>query len=298
MNRILFVLLCGIVGALPLAAQEKDKRLIDRPKNYDLGIAVPKGQPSFHPWTPPATKEAWEARKPILKEQLLVSQGMWPMPEKAPLNAVIHGKIERDGYTVEKVFFASHPGHYVTGNLYRPTGTNGKMPAVLYPHGHWANARLSTAKSWASRQEERRRSDRGKLEILPPGRLRHARPAGLRRLPSTTWSATPTASRSPIAKASRTSKPSCGCKRSWACKPGTASAPSISCRACPTSIPTRIGVTGASGGGTQTFILAAIDDRVAASFPAVMVSTPCRAAASARTARTCASAPATSSWPA
>src|SRR6266478_8788778 len=141
MKRILIAFLVGIIGALPTFGQEQDKRLTEKPKHYNL---------PYHPWTPPATKEAWEARKPILKEQLLVSQGMWPMPEKAPLDAVVHGKIERDGYTVEKVFFVSHPGHYVTGNLYRPTGKTGKMPALLYTHGHWANARLSTANTWAA----------------------------------------------------------------------------------------------------------------------------------------------------
>ena len=61
-----------------------------------------------------------------------MAEGLWPMPEKTPLNAVIHGKIERDGYTIEKVFFASMPGHYVSGNLYRPTGKTGKLPAVLF----------------------------------------------------------------------------------------------------------------------------------------------------------------------
>src|SRR6185369_7651281 len=114
------------VTALPLTAQEKDRRLTEKPRHYNL---------PNHPWAPPATKEAWEARKTVLKEQLLVSQGLWPMPEKVALNAVVHGKIEREGYTVEKVFFVSHPGHYVSGNLYRPTSVTGKRPAILYAHG-------------------------------------------------------------------------------------------------------------------------------------------------------------------
>src|SRR5438270_10380102 len=64
------------------------------------------------------------------------------MPELPYLHPVIHGKIDRDGYTIEKVFFASYPGHYVSGNLYRPKGKTGKLPGVLCPHGHWANGRF------------------------------------------------------------------------------------------------------------------------------------------------------------
>src|SRR6202030_3100842 len=78
---------------------------------------------------------------------------LWPLPEKTALNAVVHGKIERDGYTVEKVFFASHPGHYVSGNLYRPTGKKGPLPGVLCPHGHWANGRFFEATEKAARKE-------------------------------------------------------------------------------------------------------------------------------------------------
>lgn len=61
--------------------------------------------------------------------------------------------------------------------------------------------------------------------------------------------------------------------------------------------PTRVAITGASGGGTQTMILAALDDRIALSFPAVMVSTAMQGAAPARTPPCCASAGATSTSP-
>src|SRR5947209_3177403 len=96
-------------------------------------------------FTPPATLKEWDARRQALREQVLVAEGLWPMPEKTPLNAVIHGKIDRDEYTIEKVFFESMPGHYVSGNLYRPKGKTGKLPGVLFPHGHWQDARFYDA---------------------------------------------------------------------------------------------------------------------------------------------------------
>lgn len=88
------------------------------------------------------TKDAWSARAEELRQQILVSAGLWPTPPKQPIKAVIFDKLDRGDHTVEKVYFESYPGFYVTGNLYRPKNANGKLPAVLCPHGHWAYGRL------------------------------------------------------------------------------------------------------------------------------------------------------------
>ena len=61
---------------------------------------------------------------------------------ETPLNPVIHGRLDQGDYTVEKVYFESMPGFFVTGSLFRPKGKSGKCPGVLCPHGHWANGRF------------------------------------------------------------------------------------------------------------------------------------------------------------
>ena len=90
------------------------------------------------------SKAAWDNRARDIREQVLLSCGLWPMPEKTPLSANVFGKLERDGYSVEKVYFQSSPGFYVCGNLYRPLGKGaGPFPAILNPHGHWDNGRMA-----------------------------------------------------------------------------------------------------------------------------------------------------------
>ncbi len=229
-----------------------------------------------HPWgfAPAFSDRAtWETRADFLRHQALVAQGLWPMPPKTPLNAVIHGSIDRDAYTVEKVFFASMPGHYVSGNLYRPKGKTGKLPGVLCPYGHW-----------------------------PEGRFWWRDDAGVKKEIDSGAESDPVAARSPL-------QANCAMLARMGCvvfqydmvgycdstkiphREGFLDAESIlrlqsfmglqtwnSVRSMdfllslPDVDPERIAITGSSSGGTQTMALDAVDPRATVAFPMVMVS--------------------------
>ena len=92
----------------------------------------------FFPFFVPDTLADWEKRAEELRLRIKVACGLHPMPVRSPLHPVIHGKITRPGFTVEKVYFESHPGLYVTGLLFKPEVliTGKKYPTVLCPHGH------------------------------------------------------------------------------------------------------------------------------------------------------------------
>jgi hypothetical protein len=82
------------------------------------------------------TKEDWEKRRPELRRQFLEMIGLWPLPPRTDLNAVITGKVDAEHFTIEKLHFQSIPGLYVTANLYVPKKTLFPAPAVLYVCGH------------------------------------------------------------------------------------------------------------------------------------------------------------------
>jgi dienelactone hydrolase len=87
------------------------------------------------------TPEQWQARRPRLRQEYLDMLGLWPLPEKTTLHASVTGTVSRDPVFIEKLHFQSRPGLYVTGNLYRPMKTEGKLPAVLYVCGHSGRGR-------------------------------------------------------------------------------------------------------------------------------------------------------------
>lgn len=117
---------------LPVQARD-DRRLLER-RSSSTGYTLPPYE-SLH---------EWETRATALRRRILVTAGLWPEPERTPLRPRLWDRLERDGYTIEKVAFESLPGFYVTGNLYRPVGVAAgtRVPGVLNPHGHFREGRL------------------------------------------------------------------------------------------------------------------------------------------------------------
>ena len=85
------------------------------------------------------TRAQWQQRQEKVRKTLRDIVG--PFPERTPLNARVTGTIEKDGYHVEKLVYESMPGFYVTAALFVPAGLQEaerqeKAPAILYASGH------------------------------------------------------------------------------------------------------------------------------------------------------------------
>ena len=237
-------------------------------------------------FTLPSNPEAWSDRADRLRRQVLIACGLWPMPTRSQAHAVVHGKIDRDDYTVEKVYLESFPGHFVTGNLYRPKHFEGRRPAVLCPHGHWPDGRFLDQGAEKIRQE----LIEGRERFEVGGRYPlQARCVQLARMGCVVFHYDMVGYADSVQLGHRDGlRPAMDTPENWGyfsvqaelrlqSTMGLQTYNSICALDWISSLADvdrrRIGVTGGSGGGTQTFILAAVDSRPAVVFPAVMVST-------------------------
>ena len=198
-----------------------------------------------------AALSEWQQRAAYLREHILASAGLLPMPDKAPLNPHVFDERRHDDYSVLKVYFESLPGFFVTGNLYRPSGA-GPFPAILSPHGHWTNGRLENTEITST-----------------PGRAINLARQGFVVFSYDMIGYTD----------SRQLPHDFGGQREnlWGLSlSGLQLWNSIRSVDFLESLPEvdrgKIGCTGESGGGTQTFLLAAVDERIKVAAPVNMIS--------------------------
>src|SRR5882672_2985907 len=82
------------------------------------------------------TADDWNAHKEQYRQQLAEMLGLWPMPEKTDLHATITGRIDQGDFIVENLHYQSMPHLYVTANLYLPKKIESRLPAIVYVCGH------------------------------------------------------------------------------------------------------------------------------------------------------------------
>lgn len=196
--------------------------------------------------------EAWQEKQKVLRAQLFEMLGLDPMPEKTDLKATVTGSLEREGIIVEKIHFQSRPGLYVTANLYRPATVEKPLPTILYLCGHGEEKKDGV--SYGNKVHYQHHGvwfakngyvclvldtlQLGEIEGIHHGTYRYDRwwwnnrgytPAGV---------------------------------EAWNCIRALdylETRPEVDAK--------RIGATGRSGGGSYTWIISALDERIAASAP-------------------------------
>ncbi len=206
------------------------------------------------PYTFPGyTQAEWEEKASALRQQIRVATGLVPLLEPTPLNATVFGKIEHDDYTVEKVHFEPFPGFFTTGNLYRPNGKQGPFPGIVSPHGHWGRGRLEDIERGSIPARCINFAKQGyvifaydMLGYNDSGKQIEHRYGGAR---EALWGLS--AMGLQLLNGIRAID-------------FLESLPDVDAE--------QLGCTGASGGGTQTFILTAVDERIKVSAPVNMIS--------------------------
>ena len=188
-------------------------------------------------------KAQWEQRAEALRGQILKGAKLSPLPERTPLNAQIHKRRQYDGYSVESVGFEAAPGFFVYGSLYRPA-EKGTYPAVLCPHGH---ARGPEGGRYRPDQQHRC--------------------ATLARMGAVVFSYDMIGFGDSEFLGWNHSHPQALTLQTWSSMRAIDFVQSLE-----DVDKERIAVTGCSGGGTQTFLLTALDSRVTVAAPVVMVS--------------------------
>ena len=207
----------------------------------------------------PASLGEWQERAAWLREHVLATAGLLPEPERTPLDPVVFDERDHGDYRVSKVYFESLPGFFVAGNLYKPAGP-GPFPAILSPHGHWTHGRLE-------------HTDTASV----PGRA-----IGFARLGFVVFTYDMIGYNDSRQLPHRSSSGESA--RPWGRREGLWGLSLAGLQlwngiraldfleSLPEVARERIGATGASGGGTQVFLLSAVDERVAASAPVNMIS--------------------------
>ena len=209
---------------------------------YALELKYEKGQSNlrkleqFHRDLP-----EWKARAEQLRRGILTVSKLDRIPEHPPVQATLHSRRVHKGYSVENVVLETVSGFFLAGNLYRPlpVDAGARCPIVVIPQGHFRDGRFGADMQHLAATFARMGAMTFLYDMAGRGETTQVNHEDPRALTLQLWN-----SRRVL----------------------------DFLLALPEADPARVGMTGASGGGTQTFLCSAVDDRVTVTAPVAMVS--------------------------
>lgn len=187
----------------------------------------------------------WQEHGGSIRRQLRAGMEFDKLPSGITVSAKYRNKQTMNGYTIEAVIIETVPGFYITGNLYRPVVNAGpkSLAAIVCPHGHWDKpedyGRFRADMQYRCASFAKMGAAVFSVDMIGYGesqQLDHEYPRGVA---IQTWNV-------------------------MRIIDFLLSLPEVD--------PNRVAVTGASGGGTQTFLATALDDRIKVAIPVVQVS--------------------------
>lgn len=187
----------------------------------------------------------WQQHADSARRQLKTGMQFENFPKRTPLNPKSRNKQTLNGYTVEAVVFESVPGFFVTGNLYKPTGKLApkSLAAIVCPHGHWDKpedyGRFRNDMQYRCAAFAKMGAAVFSVDMIGYGESKQLEHEYANGVAIQTWNV-------------------------MRIIDYLLTLPEVD--------PNRVAVTGASGGGTQTFLSTALDDRIKVSIPVVQVS--------------------------
>jgi len=201
---------------------------------------------------------AFRQRKEELRSCFLQTMGINMQLKRSAIKPIVRLKRVMNGYTVENVAFESFPGYYIAGSLYKPLKSKGKLAAILCPHGHFPERRTPADLDLQGRY-------RPDMQI---------RCAALAKMGAVVFDYDMYAWGESRLQSGKDENDTVMHYTGFSLAVQTWNSIRVVdfLSGLPEVDAQRIGVTGASGGGTQTFLVTALDDRIAASAPVVMVS--------------------------
>ena len=245
----LFFLLVMTIASAGLYAQTADSAsvhpLVDALKGIEYPRSNAEGGAKFLAYLESlySNRAEWEKRKAEIKSCLPLALKLSPLPPRPQTPVVSTPKRKYDGYTVENFAIETLPGIYVAGSIYKPLEIKGQCPVMLNPNGHFTDGRYRPDQQYRCAVQARMGAIAVSWDLFAWGESCLQFDGSLHR-----FSGVQTIQ---VLNAIRILDHLLSMKE---------------------ADPARIGITGGSGGGSQTMMLSAIDDRIALSVPTVMLS--------------------------